>query len=100
LDDGRWEVSVTPPDVLGPKPTVTVVLTGGQFNRYRQWKANQLMIHEALPELSDSDREKLQTGLGDEEFDKLAEDIPEGTEEWFKKAVFVEPKTRKGKDDE
>jgi hypothetical protein len=63
--DGTWIVTVTPPAALSLRPAAaaTVVLSDGQFNRYLMWKRGELMIQEALPELSSDDRERLMTGL-------------------------------------
>ena len=41
----------------------SVTLTAEQFKRYQQWNEGLLLIQEALPELSRSDREALITGL-------------------------------------
>lgn len=52
--EGGYIVMVTPPKLLGPKPTVHVNLTADQFRRYQQWERGMLM-----------------TGLSDEDFHKF-----------------------------
>jgi hypothetical protein len=47
---------------------VETILTTDQYRRYRQWREGGVMIQMLLPELSDSQREKLMTGLDDEAF--------------------------------
>jgi hypothetical protein len=77
LGGGRFRIHVTPMaifrDVVGAKGE-TVILTEGQFRRYRAWMTNRQLIHDALPDLSDAQREILLTGLAPDVFDKL---VPE-----------------------
>lgn len=68
-------VFVKPPDFLG-YPEVSVFLTPDQFGRYEQWQRKELLIQEALPELSDSEREMLMSGLSDEDFDDISAGLP------------------------
>jgi hypothetical protein len=66
-------VYVKPPKLPGkPLPEVSVHLTRDQFKRYAKWQSGVLMIQEALPELSPSEREKLMSGLGDDDFARMA----------------------------
>ena len=66
-----WKVEVTPPDWVG-LPGSYIMLTENQYQRYRAWRDTGVLIQEALPELSPSQREVLMTGLGDEEFHEAA----------------------------
>lgn len=67
INDGQWLVGTTPPKFIGGEEVV-VKLTADQFRRYKQWLRGHGLIQECLPELKDSDREKLITGLDDEAF--------------------------------
>lgn len=77
---GRWAVTVTPPAVVGGRGR-TVVLTGDQYARYLQWRARTMLLQDALPELSASEREALMTGLTDAEFQEAAGDEDNEDEE-------------------
>lgn len=76
LPDGSWEVTVTPPHFFH-LPGRTLTLTHDQHVRYKQWRDGRMMIQEALPELSISEREILMTGLGDADFKRFAGDPEE-----------------------
>jgi hypothetical protein len=67
INDDQWLVGTTPPGFIGGEEVV-VKLTGDQFRRYKQWLRGHGLIQDCLPELNDSDREKLITGLDDEGF--------------------------------
>lgn len=69
--EGGYIVMVTPPKLLGPKPTMHVNLTADQYRRYQQWEAGELMQN-ALPDLDAATREMLLTGLSNEDFHKAA----------------------------
>jgi hypothetical protein len=70
-DKDTFIIYVTPPSILG-LPTVSVELTKDQYRRYRRWIEGIDLIQNALPDLSASEREKLMTGLGDEDFHRFA----------------------------
>lgn len=67
--EGGYIVMVTPPKVLGSKPTVHVSLTADQYARYLKWE-NGMLMQNALPDLDAATREMLMTGLCDEDFHK------------------------------
>jgi hypothetical protein len=69
-----YTVYVRPPRIVGELPEVSVFLTLGQYQRYLLWRDGPTLIQEALPDLSPSEREMLMTGLGDEDFAKMARD--------------------------
>jgi hypothetical protein len=69
-----YTVYVRPPRLVGELPEVSVFLTLGQYQRYLCWRDGSQLIQEALPDLSPSEREMLMTGLGDEDFAKMARD--------------------------
>lgn len=71
--DGGYVVFVKPPPIIGELPERHVVLTNDQYQRYLLWREGPLMIQEALPELTPSQREILMTGLDDAIFDKIAD---------------------------
>jgi len=62
-------VGVQPPKYL-ELPERRQTLTTDQYSRYCKWLARGGLIQELLPELTDSQRETLMTGLGDENFPK------------------------------
>ena len=70
---GGYVVYVKPPDFVGT-PEVSVLLTPDQYARYLQWRDGPLMIQDALPDLSISEREMLMSGLGDEDFYRMTKD--------------------------
>jgi hypothetical protein len=65
----NYLVTITPPAFMGGEPQ-KVILTPDQFARYLTWKDRGVLIQNALPDLSPSDREKLMSGLDDEGFKK------------------------------
>lgn len=67
LDSGHWKITVTP---HGTNVGNHVVLTNGQYDRYKQWCAGGILIQDALPDLSKDDRETLMTGLNQLQWDK------------------------------
>lgn len=69
--EGGYVVYVTPPPIIGKFPTTSVKLTADQYQRYLEWHDGSAMIQEALPDLSDSEREILMSGLSDEDFYKI-----------------------------
>lgn len=71
-------IYVKPPPIVGILPEVSVFLTSEQFERYQQWREGSLLIQQALPELSRSQRELLMSGLlGDADFHRMASDWDE-----------------------
>jgi hypothetical protein len=68
--DNGYIVHVRPPDFMGC-PEVSVFLTPDQYKRYVQWRDQDVMIQDALPDLSISEREMLISGLGDEDFHRI-----------------------------
>jgi hypothetical protein len=74
--DGSWIVYIKAPKFMGT-PEVQVKLTADQFKRYLTWKQGPRMIQEALPEMSASEREKLMSGLDDENFQRIAKQMEE-----------------------
>ena len=69
--DDSFTVTVKPPAFMN-LPQVEVHLTRLQYLNYLKWLNGDAMIQELLPELSASDREKLMSGLGDEDFHRMA----------------------------
>jgi hypothetical protein len=56
---------------------VETILTADQYRRYRRWREGGVLIQDALPDLSVSQREKIMTGLDDEAFTRAAHLDPE-----------------------
>jgi hypothetical protein len=69
--DGSVTIHVTPP-VFMRCPRVSVDLNREQYARYLEWRLGHKMIQDALPDLSEDEREKLMTGLGPADFARLA----------------------------
>lgn len=68
LPNGTWRIHVTPPAFMMGGKTVTVDLNPDQYQRYLLWRESRVLIQNALPELSLSEREKLMSGLDDAAF--------------------------------
>jgi len=68
----RWRVTVTPPPIVGISKSTGVSLTEDQYARYCKWRDDGVLIQDALPELTSSQREAILTGLGDDDFDRIA----------------------------
>jgi hypothetical protein len=64
-------VGVTPPDFMH-LPEQTLTLTTNQYGRYCEWLAHGSLIQYALPELTPSEREILLSGIGDDDFHRIA----------------------------
>ena len=64
--DEVWTVTVTPPPWTEFTAS-TVRLTDEQHARYQTWMAGDVLIQDALPDLSDAEREILITGIDDEQ---------------------------------
>jgi hypothetical protein len=75
-DDGTFTMAVFPPPWAGYEPgfSNSIILTEAQVNKYHEWNTSGLLIQEAFPELTDSQREIILSGLGDKEFEELAKD--------------------------
>ena len=67
--DSGYTVYVKPP--LGDLPEVSVTLTPDQYLRYKRWRSSKELIQNLLPDLSRSEREKLMSGIGDDDFHRL-----------------------------
>lgn len=76
--EGGYLLMVTPPKLLGPKPTMTINLTTDQYHRYLLWRDTGVLIQNALPELSNSERELIMTGLSDQDFHNVARSEEDG----------------------
>jgi hypothetical protein len=74
VEGGGWIVCITPPAMMGPMPTVSVHLTDDQYRRYQEWRKGGELIQTLFPELSANDREKLMTGLDDDDFHEAAKE--------------------------
>jgi len=69
--DGSVTIYVTPPAFMRC-PRVSVHLSREQYAGYIEWRLGHKLIQDALPELSEDEREKLMTGLGPADFARLA----------------------------
>lgn len=69
MPDG-YQVKVTPHPLMSKRAAVIVNLTDDQFERFLQWRNQNFLIQDALPDLSPAVREMLMTGLDDEAFKK------------------------------
>lgn len=75
-----WEIRVTAPAFMNT-PTQRILLTSEQYERYLKWQEGPGLIQDCLPDLSDSEREILMTGLNDEDFDEAATSADDHDEE-------------------
>jgi hypothetical protein len=62
LPGGNWLVKVTPA-AIARAPAQELELTAEQFHRYCLWCEGRGLIQELLPDLTNAQREILQTGL-------------------------------------
>jgi hypothetical protein len=62
-------VYVKPPAFFN-QDEVAVHLTADQYKRYLLWRAGAGMIQDMLDDMSDDEREKLMSGLTDDNFNK------------------------------
>lgn len=69
LPDGSYRVIVTPPKWSGFGASA-LKLKGEQFDRYQHWLHDGGLIQDALPDLSDQDREVLLSGISPEDWDR------------------------------
>jgi len=67
-------IGVQPPKFL-ELPEQTLSLTTEQYKRYCMWLARGGLIQTTFPELSDSEREIIQTGLGDADFNRITKSL-------------------------
>jgi hypothetical protein len=75
MKNGKWLVTVTPPQASGFEAS-KILLEGDQYWRYLQWleKNNGILLQEALPELSNAEREILLTGICPSQWDNAFKD--------------------------
>lgn len=71
---GGYIITVTPPALLNLKGA-SLHLTDDQYLRYQAWNEGGLLIQDALPDLTDAQREMLMTGIGDDDFHEIAKEI-------------------------
>jgi len=71
--DGSVVIYVTPPAFMR-LPRVSVALTAEQYSRYVEWRMGHGFIQELLPELTATEREKLMSGIGDDDFNRIFPD--------------------------
>ena len=64
-----WRVTVTPPPWSGFRCS-SITLTDNQYDRYREWLNGAVLIQDALPDLSLTDREILMTGIGPDQWEE------------------------------
>ena len=75
-DRGGWLVAGYAPDFMHLQPQ-SIWLTNDQYARYCEWQSGPLLIQEALPDLSDDEREILMSGIGPDDWDRLYADDDE-----------------------
>jgi hypothetical protein len=80
--DGTFTLTVTPPKWAGfdPEYKNSIVLNQDQVTRYYEWLNTQILIQNAFPELSASQREIIQSGIGSDEYFRDQEDSPEDSD--------------------
>lgn len=75
-DDGSWIITITPPSWTGFKSS-SVKLDPDQYYRYCLWRVDNSLIQNALPELTDAQREILITGVRQADFATLRDEEDE-----------------------
>jgi hypothetical protein len=66
-----WRVVVTPPAIT-KLPGASIILDDDQYERYQRWLDSRELIQHALPELTKEEREILITGIGPDDFNRIA----------------------------
>jgi hypothetical protein len=59
---GTFIITVIPPDWTGIKEGKSIELFPDQYERYLEWKDGRILIQNALPDLTDEQREILISG--------------------------------------
>lgn len=67
--ENGWLVTVVPPAWVKCGAGANIVLTQDQYERYLDWQQKGVLIQDALPDLSDAQREILMTGMDADTFD-------------------------------
>jgi hypothetical protein len=88
-----WTVTVTPPPWSGFSGS-SIELTEDQFERYKSWINDGGLIQNVFPELSATQREVLLSGIGDEDFQTMADDEEEWDAELQEQAARHEEELR------
>lgn len=73
IPNGGWRIEVTPPLFTKLRGS-TIDLTDEQYLRYKKWLQKGTLIQEVFPELTMAEREILLSGIGQEDFERLAKD--------------------------
>jgi hypothetical protein len=76
FDGVTYTLTVTPPAWSGFEPgrTSQLILTKDQVDKYTEWLHGKWLIQDAFPELTNSQRETILTGIPNDEFKKMAEE--------------------------
>jgi hypothetical protein len=74
--DGTYTLKVSPPAYAGFEPGYCseIVLSEEQVLKYEAWTNSHILIQDAFPELTATQREIILTGIADRDFKKLARD--------------------------
>jgi len=64
-------VGVTPPEFM-KLPEQQLTLTTDQYARYVEWLGGRVLIQDVLPDLTPDEREVLLSGIGDQDFRRIA----------------------------
>jgi hypothetical protein len=67
-----WDIFITPPEILD-LPEAVVHLTEDQHRRYLIWRDTGALIQDVLPDLNADQRERLMTGLMNDDFRRFTE---------------------------
>jgi len=71
--DGTWLITIDPHHSMG-LPVQCMILSSDQIQRYRRWRRGELLIQDAFPDLSGSQREVLMSGISQEDWDRIFKD--------------------------
>jgi hypothetical protein len=80
-EDETWTLKVSPPAWAGfdPDYSSSIVLTEDQVKRFCEWQDTGILIQNAFPDLNASQREIILSGIGNNEFQNLADDEDEAS---------------------
>jgi hypothetical protein len=63
----KWDLTISPPAWSKFAPA-KISLTSDQYQRYQSWREGDILIQDALPELSAAERETLISGISPQEW--------------------------------
>ena len=71
-----WQIDIQAPAAM-KCPPYRIILNTDQYIRYKCWERGELMIQEALPELTADEREQLMSGINQKRWDEMFKESDE-----------------------